>query len=321
MQVTEQFDAYLREITPSPAQQETFWASHQRLHDIVHSAPELDGLILAAFLQGSNSRNTALRPYQDQYPDVDYVIVTHLDRQQVTPQRLQSLLRPVLRRNYHGRWDTQSRSFGLFDPANDVNLDLVITVPMTTAERQAHGDSSREELGALWLPDRSVADWVPAHPRAQQAFTAAKNDATHGLYVHVVKALKAWWRAAPNTPSRPGSYALEHLIGDCCPNHVTSIEEALVGTLDALVARLSDDLSMNRKPHSSNRGLPAQDVLARVSQGEFQAFYQWAQQAAARARRAWEKSGEDSARLWRDLLGDCFPVRGEQRDVRGGRYG
>ncbi len=78
------------------------------------------------------------------------------------------------------------------------------------------------------IMNREAEKWDKTHPLEQIRWTAEKNRNCNTHYVNVVKALK-WWRKTQYPDMKhPKSYPLEHFIGDCCPDGITSVAEGVV---------------------------------------------------------------------------------------------
>jgi hypothetical protein len=71
------------------------------------------------------------------------------------------------------------------------------------------------------------------------------------------------------------------------------------------------------KPVLCDYGVPTNDVLKRISNADFEAFYEQAKPAADLAKRAFDATDRtESGNLWRELLGTKFP---EPPDSGGGK--
>ena len=125
----------------------------------------------------------------------------------------------------------------------------------------------------------------------------------------------------------PKSYPLEHFIGDCCPDGIESVAEGTTLTLEKIV------IDYPTKPFLPDRGVSEHDVFARLSDEDYQAFYNSVCEAATVARKAFEADNiQDSAKLWRELFGNKFPEppqpkdtifterKSDSRDIPGGRF-
>ena len=223
--------------------------------------------------------------------------MTRLNRHEYTPEQAMNVLRPFLNRYYPGKWKKKGRSVGI--EMGKVKLDVVLTsAPSEALERSLikamqqendygdtfdTGDEWRNE--PLWIPDREAKNWQRTHPREQIRWTQEKNRRTNGHYIHVVKLVKWWWQTQHPEQEHPRSYPLEHIVGDCCPDGVTSLAQAFTETMER-IARY------NPAAGSPDRGVPEQNVLKRITMADASRFQQFAVQAAAVARRACNSKDE-----------------------------
>ena len=95
---------------------------------------------------------------------------------------------------------------------------------------------------------------------------------------------------------------MEHFIGDCRPDSIESVAEGIVLTLEKIVS------DYPTKPILEDRGVPEHDVFGRLSDEDYEAFYDDVCEAAIIARSAYEaETVAESASLWRELFGNKFP--------------
>lgn len=163
------------------------------------------------------------------------------------------------------------------------------------------------KIDPLRIPDRDAQQWRDTHPIAQMEWTWEKNARCDGHYVNVVKALK-WWRSAMKpTPKYPKGYPIEHLIGSCCPDDVTSVAQGITLTLETIATRYAGHAAIHCTPSLEDHGVK-HDVLARITGADFAAFHGHITEAANLARQALDTQDVTaSARLWRELFGAKFP--------------
>lgn len=269
---------------------------------------------------------------------MDVVVVTTIP-QTTSAAEAQTLFYDFVEKHYPEKWERQGRSIGI--SLGDVDLDLVITSAPSEAQAEAVKsfsafdtadlatglDEERDYYGLdvgqiildqakqaqwkqepLYIPNRDLARWDPTHPLAQIVWTRAKNAATGGHYVNVVKALKWWKRNNPALPKHPKGYPLEHLIGQCCPSDIASVAEGITRTLEEMVRVYGTGVVI---PVVPDHGVPTHDVLRRVKENlaDFQTFMTEVARAAKTARRALDaQTPKASADAWRELLGDKFPA-------------
>ncbi|AWT37322.1 nucleotidyltransferase (plasmid) [Deinococcus actinosclerus] len=336
MEMKTSFETFMQEIRPTSNQSGDMRRGHRTLRTRLLADTELSPWIVGTFLQGSYRRSTAVRPKGDERSDVDLVVVTRIP-QSYTPADAQALFYPLMRAHYAGKWRKQGRSIGI--SLSYVDLDLVITSAPTTAVEAVVKSVSSLDTADLWsdlsetrsyagldlpstilakaeqpqwkqeplyIPNRDAERWDPTHPLAQITWTQAKNARTNGHYVNVVKAIKWWRRNNPNLTGHPKGYPLEHLIGQCCPDGITSIAAGITLSLEAIVAQYGWRTSA---PELCDHGVPTHNVMGRVSDANWKAFIAEVRTAADIARRALNATTtQASADAWRELLGSKFPV-------------
>lgn len=323
MKLPSYFADFISEIRPSDADLEEFKKAHTDLRKWLLEDPELSKIIISTFLQGSYKRGTATKSRTGGKGDVDVVVVTTIDKDTVTPDEAIQMFVPFVKKHYEGKYVIQGRSIGI--TLGRVAIDLVVTAAPSEAQRTILKSASFSEdttledddllqkivrekpqwkLEALYIPDRDAEVWVPTDPLRQIQVTQEKNARCNGYYLDVVKAIK-WWRQGFSQPEYPKGYPVEHLVWQCCPDGIDSIAEGVTQTLEAIVR------SHVTKPFLGDHGVPAHDVMKRVTDEEYALFYAKVQEAAALARTALdEPDTEKSAKAWFKLFGEPFPPYG-----------
>jgi hypothetical protein len=346
MELNSYFSDFLQEIRPTDEQKEQFRAAHRELRDRLNADATLSVIIVSDFLQGSYRRATANRPGKGCKSDIDVILVTKLSDTEFTPDEAMQKFVPFLEKHYKDAYKFQSRSIGI--EAEGVDLDLVITAApseqeigilksdaVTTDDSPEEVDdwrlvkswlsrdhrigksatllleAAREQewkLSPLLIPDRDRKKWERTHPLAQIKWTWDKNKACGGHYVNIVKSLK-WWKGVRHPQTKhPKGYPLEHLIGACCPDSITSVAEGVTRSLETIVQRYAAYARIKQTPSLPDHGVPEHNVLHRVSGEDFAIFFNQASNAAQLARRAFDATTvSESAEAWRELFGDAFP--------------
>lgn len=345
------FTDFLAEIRLTDPLERACQEKHLGLRRLLAADAELSTIVIDAFLQGSYRRATGVRPLDltdyTEHVDVDLVVVTTLDPDANSPDRVVARFTPFLDRHFQGHWKPNDRSIRITFSDTPVTLDLVITAApsmvvqeaikaaerrrgvssdiLTLSQRRV-GDlrdilSMREAVGAMrkmagsedWredallIPDRPLQNWVKTHPIQQITWTEAKNGLSQGHYVNVVKAVK-WWRLRNDHPEYPKGYPLEHLIGTVCPDGIESVADGLTRSLETIVRDYQVHVLTHRKPELPDHGVPENDVFRRVTVDDFAGFHVLVQNAANLARQALDAPTiAESASAWRELLGPEFP--------------
>jgi hypothetical protein len=256
------------------------WRPQGRSFGIEMSLVDMD-LVITALPSGQNSRDFMTRLYRSQ-------AVETLDTlEEARNWRLNEDWRP-----------SAPSIFGSSTPE----------VQLTDAPRD------KWQPNPLWLPDRDVNGWGRTHPLAQIQWTAAKNRANDGNYVDLVRAIK-WWRQtnSDSLPKYPKGYPLEHMIGQVLHDGTNSIAQGLVQVFEMMRDTWAFYAASGTKPRLADHGVPEHDVLKRLDTADFRAFHTAASDAADTAREALgSDDAQESATLWRQLLGTRFPTPGPQ---------
>jgi hypothetical protein len=351
------FSDFLQDIRPTPNQRSDARTGHETLRKRLLADERLSPIIVSTFLQGSYRRATAIRPGSDGLLDVDVVAVTKLDRNEYPyPADAMALFIPFLDEHYEGKYKPQGRSFGI--TLSYVHLDLVIaSAPSESewgilkAEAVATNDTLEEatdwrlspswlaaehrtaanaallekavvepewKLSPLYIPDREARCWQPTHPLAQMTWTRDKNARCNRHYVNVVKALK-WWRHVNHpSPEYPKGYPVEHMIGHCCPDGITSVAQGVTLALEQIASEFAAYAALKSTPDLRDHGVD-QNVLGRVSGANFAQFHAQVCDAAKIARAALDATDKvTSAREWRRLFGCRFPEPADGTESRSG---
>ena len=351
MELPTYFTKFLKEIRPTQNQKDDCKTGHQTLRDRLHADEGLKPILVSTFLQGSYRRATAVRPKGEAKLDVDIITVTRLNRHDYpNSDKAMDKFVPFLRKYYKGKYQRQGRSFGI--ELSYVNLDLVITSAPSEAEEEVYksqavrtiltpedindwllikswvppenrsGQTSifqtaRQEqewkTEPLWIPDRDAGDWEETHPLEQIKWTWGKNARCNKHYVNVVKAIK-WWQRVHHPDDRPKGYPLEHLVGVCCPDGITSVAERVTRSLEAIVANYRAYAECKLAPCLWDHGV-RHNVFDRVDGEEFAEFYEHAEKAAEIAREALDaETKEKSIEKWKELFGNKFPDSDDSDD-------
>lgn len=354
MSITPYFNKFLSNIRLTENQRDDLITGHKTLCDRLNNDPDLSKIIVSTFLQGSYRRATAIKPKNGKRADVDIIVVTSLDRRSVTPQEAISKFIAFVEKHYKGKYRIQGRSIGITlsyvdldivvtSAPSEVDQALLKSESVTTSlalEDSGASDwrlvkswvepghrlyctslmiesvkaSAEWKTASLYIPDQDANCWVETNPLEQIRWTRDKNKTTNSHYINVVKALK-WWRLCNLTDLKhPKGYPIEHMIGDCCPNNITSVAEGVVKTLEAIVSNYAWNRSIKVTPTLADRGVLSHNVWKRVSNDDFVAFYDFVKEAAKTARKAFDAE-LDSEQLeqWRILFGSEFPVMTEEQ--------
>ncbi|MEE6130389.1 hypothetical protein V2E39_23550 [Chryseobacterium arthrosphaerae] len=355
MKIDSYFNDFLSNIRLTSSQKDDLKRGHKTLRERLNADEDLKDIIISTFLQGSYRRSTAVKPVNNKRADVDVIIVTNLDRASVTPEEAIKKFIPFVEKHYEGKYEIQGRSIGITlsyvdldivitsapseaDKAalqsNSVMSNLMLEDFSSNYEwKLSKGWSEPDLLKAniylseavkseaewktspLWIPDREAEQWDQTHPLEQIRWTRDKNKNTNKHFVNVVKALK-WWRTLKLTDLRyPKGYPIEHMIGNCCPDGISSVAEGVSKTLENIIDTYYLDYYFNRTPTLPDRGVPEHDVWKRVSVDDFKSFYDSVKEYSALAKEAMEaESLKDQVNKWREIFGEKFPPYDDDDD-------
>lgn len=324
------FNDFMCAIRPTVNQRKACQNEYAQVINLIEPDKTLKPIIVDIFLQGSYRRSTMIRPKGKKKPDVDIVLVSNLPEEKYSPDNAHDTLKPFLEKHYSKRYKPQGRSWGLH--LDEIDLDLVITsapsevnlaffkkesFKYATVEELFEEDddsikfqveaSSKWQLEPLRIPNRELKEWEDTDPLTQIQWTIQKNKKCGGNYVNVVKALK-WWRVN-QFPSQkyPKGYPLEHIIGICCPDDVTSIAKGVVLVTGNILETFKSDIQEKQTPILYDHGVK-QNVLARLEFDDFYNFYVQVKDMHEIAEQAYsEQDTLKSAKLWYTIFGNPYP--------------
>lgn len=348
MELPSYFIDFLNGIRPTSNQRSEMKTGHTTLRTRLNADQELAPIIVTDFLQGSYRRSTAIRPKGESRSDVDIIVVTNLHEGDFPdPKDAMKLFEPFLDRHYKGKWEPQGRSYGIKLSYVELDL-VITSAPseadaeklksksvrfsdeletaqdwrlvpswVPPSERTSYfGQESMRKaaseqawrLSSLRIPDRDAGTWDDTHPLEQISWTVGKNQSCNCHYINVVKAIK-WWKRINNTlPKYPKGYPIEHLIGDCCPNGITSVAQGVTETLEEIVRKYELHAEAKIAPDLRDHGVPEHNVFHRVTGEDFASFYKGVSEAAKIARKALDADTvKESSDKWRELFGEKFP--------------
>lgn len=156
--------------------------------------------------------------------------------------------------------------------------------------------------GVYEIPDKDTGVWIKTNPEVHQEQSTAKNKALNERWVPLVKMAKGWNRSngKPIKPSFLVEVMAEELVDPPFSNYPDEIRN-LFAAMEATVG--------NQWADPAGLGPPVSDQMTPDLVSTARKALQEAQRKAALARRA-EETGQqgEALRLWREILGDYFPL-------------
>jgi hypothetical protein len=364
MEMPSYFRDFLNKIRPTKYQQDEMKTGHTTFRSRLNADKDLSAIIVSDFLQGSYRRSTAVRPKGENRSDVDIIVVTNLHEENYEdPKDAMKLFEPFLNQHYKDKWEPQGRSYGIKLSYVELDLVITSAPSEADAEKlksksvrfsdelelapdwrlvsswvppgerinyfaqeSMRKAASEEEwrLSPLRIPDRDAGNWDDTHPLEQIRWTFEKNRSCNGHYINVVKSVKWWKRINEKLPKYPKGYPIEHLIGDCCPNSITSVAQGVTETFEEIIRKYELIAEAKEAPDLRDHGVPDHNVFHRVTGEDFAAFYDEVGEAAKIAREAFEaETPKKSSDMWRELFGNKFPQAPDdgRKDDSGGSGG
>lgn len=303
------FQKFHQNISLDDSRKERIRAAHAKLREIVGSDDPLSEVLYGVFLQGSFKNNTAIRPVKGEF-DVDVVLAMDATdpesgwwRSKRDPEDVLNWVANRLRRQAHYRSHNitirrRKRCVRLVY-AGDFHLDVI----------PAHSDGNLEE--PLEVPDREADRWIWSHPKGYTKWCKETNERTNGYFTRVTKMLKWWCRRVFDPERAPKSIVLQTLIGFHMPDGPSSDAEAVTYTLLNLHQWLQRQSFGDwlAPPSIMNPSLPDENLACDWDVADYQLFKQRVKSATRKACEAYdEEDTERSARLWRKLFGEAFPI-------------
>jgi hypothetical protein len=190
-----------------------------------------------------------------------------------------------------------------------INVKLV-TVDMDVVPVIENGET-------YLIPDIHLEEWLDTNPDAHTNWTVATNAKAGGRFKKLVKLFK-WWRRLhmPADLKRPKGFILECLVAQHMSCGEANFETLFVTLLETIRDAYAWTILLGQVPSLADPGVPGNNVFSAVKVDEFKTFYDKLSEHAMLARKARnEADDEEALKLWRQVLGPCFPTSASQRSV------
>jgi hypothetical protein len=296
------FEEFLANIEPNADTRADAIKAHEEVRDWLAGHETFGGVHVETFLAGSYRRRTSVAPIKD----VDIVVVCAMSEyDEQNPKKLLNKLKRALDDNRRYKTRTTPRRRSIQIELARIDMDIVPTV--------APGGTDKP----LRIPDRDVIRWFDTHPKghiiwAQTLNAATKTDENdRGRFVPLVK-MARWWKGERLRSRRhPKGHMMELMAGYYHDPMARDWADIFV----AWVERATTGLAIHRKlgtlPSFADPGLPTQAIKTGMEQEDFNRFYDELAKTLPIAQRARDLAAPDltaSARLWRQIFGDKFPL-------------
>jgi hypothetical protein len=152
------------------------------------------------------------------------------------------------------------------------------------------------------IPDRVTGTWIKTNPKKHMEQSIAKNNEIGGCWVPLVKMIKGWNRAN-GKPIKP-SFLVEVMAEELVEAPFSSYPDEVRNLFAAMEANLG-----RTWPDPAGLGPPVSDQMTPDLIATARKTLQEAQRNATLAMRASQVGRQgDALRIWRDILGDYFPL-------------
>jgi hypothetical protein len=287
------FDKFRQRLEISPTEQKDAEKRHGEVRDCIRTGFE----VTKDFLSGSYRRHTKTKPLKD--VDVLFVLGEKEKwRRDKPPIETLQAFEAHLKKTYTekdqvtiGRRSVTVEFEKNYYPEEHEGKVLSIDAVPAFA------------CGADYeIPDKVTGTWIKTNPDIHREQATAKNKTLDGRWVPLVKMVKGWNRAH-GKPIKP-SFLVEVMAEGLVDAPFSTYPEEVRNFFAAAEADID-----RTWPDPAGLGPPVSDQMTPAAIEDARKALREAQQKAALAARA-EASGRqgDALRLWREVLGDYFPL-------------
>ncbi len=286
--VAEAFEEYRSELEITESEQEAASKRQKEIREFLDGHFELED----DFLTGSYRRETKTKPLKD----VDIFCVLKATRANIDGYRKQGAavvlraFRGVLRKKYGDKVSDPGRRSVSVDFGPKERIMSFDVVPAFA------------EKGHYAISDTTTGVWIATNPTDHEEKATEKNKASDKKWKPLVKMVKGWNRHR-NKVIRP-SFLIEVMALDLIDSFTNYPFELQVFFANA-AERIAD-----KWPDPAGLGPDVNDAMNNAEKASAATALREAQAAAARARRLANAGHEtDALQVWKELMGQLFPVR------------
>lgn len=294
LSTTEAFDKFRQRLELSPTESKDASKRHTEVRECIRGGFD----IKTDFLSGSYKRHTKTKPLKD--VDVFFVLGQKDKwRRDKPPLEMLQAFEACLKKTYTEKDQTEigRRAVTVIFEKNYYPEDhdgKVLSIDAVPAF-----EAGTEEYE---IPDKITGTWIKTNPEKHKEQATAKNKELGGAWVPLVKMVKGWNRAN-GKPIKP-SFLVEVIAEELVESPFSNYPNEVRNFFAAMEANISRSW-----PDPAGLGPPVSDQMTPDMITAAQKALQEAQRNAALAARA-EQTGRqgDALRIWRDVLGDYFPL-------------
>ena len=288
------FSELLQDIEPSSTTKSKASGGHIGIRDHLRTQAKFKDRYVSSFLSGSYARDTSIRPRTSsdgqERPDVDIVIVTNF----TTYDHPDAVLKEVCR--------------ALEDGGEGYEVERINKRSVRVENWQADMDVVPviQTWDGYQIADRDSGTWKFTNPPVHTSWSSEQNDRFGNRFKPLVKLFK-WWRRINPSGRRPKGFILEVLVGLHGPTTETHYGEAFAQLLANIYTAYGVLALIDQKAFIADPAVPSNDILGKVTIGQWKDFIEKVRVYADIARRAQDAEDMDEAtRQWRRVFGDRF---------------
>jgi len=294
LSTTEAFEKFRKRLELSETERKDAARRHSDVRDCIRGGFD----VKTDFLSGSYKRHTKTKPLKD--VDILFVLSDkEKGRREEPPIEMLEAFDRHLRKKYAEKDQTEicRRAVTVEFEKNYYPEDHEGKVlSIDTVPAFASGNDEYE------IPDKVTGTWIKTNPEKHKEQATAKNNEMGGHWVPLVKMIKGWNRAN-GKPIKP-SFLIEVMAEELTEPPFSTYPNEVRNLFAAMEANISREW-----PDPANLGPPVSDQMKPELVTNARRALQEAQRKAALAARA-EQTGRqgEALRLWREILGDYFPL-------------
>jgi len=299
------FTDFLSNIEPDEDTRAEAIDAHEPVREWLANHKTFGAVHVETFLAGSYRRRTSVTPIKD----VDIVVVCAMNAYDPRdPKKLLTKLKAALDDNRKYKTRTTPRRRSIQIELSNIDMDIVPTVAPSGTDHP------------LLIPDRDVTQWFPTHPKGHITWTQNLNAATKahendkGRFVPLVK-MARWWKYERLRGKRhPKGHMMELMAGYYHDSLARDWADVFIAWVERTTTALAPYRQTGSMPSFSDPGLSGQTIKTGMEQVDFNRFYDELQATFPLAMRARDLATTDltaSAKIWRQIFGDKFPLPGD----------
>lgn len=285
----EAFGKFRQNLELSETEAKAAQRRHAEVRECVRSAFDVS----RDFLSGSYARHTKTKPLKD----VDILFVLGKEdawRRNKPPSETLEAVAACLKKKYDAveigrRSVTVETDKPNYPDGHEGKILSIDAVP------------AFEINGGYEIPDKVTGTWIKTNPEKHADEATWKNEELDGRWKPLVKMIKAWNRAndGPIKPSFLIEVMAQRLVDPPFSSYAEELRNFFAAAAQTINLVWADPAGL---------GPPVSDQMTAELVAAAQKALREAERKAAVAMRAERISQGDALRLWREILGDYFPL-------------